>query len=227
MIGEGIRVATWNVRGFRAGVDTVADAIRAHGPDVLLVQESGLRRRLHALGAALGMAVAADPLSFPRRRIENAVLVRPPLRIGSHRLVRFAGGSVLYPRGAQIADLGGFSAISIHLGLRGPERGRHIRQLLTLLEGSSGRFVLGGDMNALPSDPGPSAIRTRAMDCWKAVGEGDGATFPAHAPIARIDHLFAGPAVQPRRAWTVGGTVSDHLMVVADLELTGGRGSPR
>ena len=91
---------------------------------------------------------------------------------------------------------------------------------MAMLEGSSGSFVVGGDLNALPDDPAPSSLAGLASDCWEAVGTVDGATFPSHAPTARIDYLFAGRAFRPLRAWTAGGTASDHLMVVAELALT-------
>lgn len=216
-----LRIATWNVRGLRGGVSAVTSVVRAQELDILLVQESGPRRRLRDLGATLGMTVCADPRAFARRRVKNAVLLRRGTASSvRHELRRFADASLLYPRGALVADVDErFSAISIHLGLDGPERANHIRELLRSVEGSTGRFVFGGDLNVAPEDPGPSALAARATDCWAAVGEGDGFTFPSDAPSARIDYLFAGPAVQPLRAWTAGGTVSDHLMVVVDLEL--------
>jgi endonuclease/exonuclease/phosphatase family metal-dependent hydrolase len=216
-----LRVATWNVHGQRGGVKEIAWIIHTEEIDVLSLQESGPRHRLRALGETLGMVVCADPRAFPRRRIQNAVLVRGGLASIVHsRLFRFSGGSFLYPRGVLHVDVDEhFSMLSVHLGLRGSERALHIAQLVALLEGSSGDFVVGGDLNALPGDPGLSSLAESATDCWEAVGEGAGATFPSRAPTARIDHLFAGPAFRPLRAWTAGGTASDHLMVVAELEL--------
>jgi endonuclease/exonuclease/phosphatase family metal-dependent hydrolase len=79
--------------------------------------------------------------------------------------------------------------------------------------------VLGGDLNVLPGEPGPSRLAELATDCWEASGEGPGLTFPSDEPSARIDYLFAGPAARPLRAWTCGGTVSDHLMMVAEIAL--------
>ena len=218
-----LRVATWNVHGMRGGVEEIAAVIRAEQIDIVMVQESGPRRRLRALGEALGMEVCADPWAFPRRRIQNAVLVgREPASAVSHRLRRFSGGSLLYPRGVMVADVDHrLSILSVHLGLSGSERAHHAGQLVATLEGSSGSFVVGGDLNALPGDPVPSSFAALASDCWEAVGDGDGATYPSHAPAARIDYLFAGSAFRPLRAWTAGGTASDHLMVVAELALTG------
>jgi endonuclease/exonuclease/phosphatase family metal-dependent hydrolase len=218
-----LRVATWNVHGMRAGVDEIARVIRAEHVDIAALQESGPRRRLRAVGEILGMLVCADPWVFPRRRIQNAVLVRRGLATTLfHRLHRFSGGSLLYPRGVLLADVDHrVSVLSVHLGPSRDERAHHVGQLLAMLEGSVGTFVVGGDLNALPGDPGPSSLAGLASDCWEAAGEGSGATYASHAPTARIDYLFAEPAFRPLRAWTAGGTASDHLMVVAELALTG------
>jgi len=216
-----VRVATWNVHGLRTGVDAAAAVVRVQELDVLLVQESGPRRRLRALGDRLGWIVAADPWAVPRRRVHNAVLISPTrAALVRSRLLRFAVASFVHPRGALIADVqGGWTALSVHLGLRGPERGRQIAELAGLLEGSRGAFVAGADLNASPTDPGPSALGRVATDVWAAVGDGDGATFPSDRPTTRIDYLLVGEAVQALRAWTAGDRVSDHLMVVADLVL--------
>ncbi len=220
-----LRVATWNVHGLRAGVEAAAGVVRDQAVDVLLLQESGPRRRLRALGAALGMTVCADPPSFPRRRIQNAVLVRSPRAVRSHRLVRFAGGSVLQPRGALIARLDDLTVVSVHLGMAGAERGRHVEELLEILGRAHEPMVIGGDLNAHPEDTMPAAIARRYPDVWERTrdgqdqGQGSGWTFPSDERGARIDYLFTSPAVQALRAWTAGGTGSDHLMVVADLQV--------
>jgi endonuclease/exonuclease/phosphatase family metal-dependent hydrolase len=218
-----IRVATWNVHGLRGGVNAVAAVVRSEAVDLLLLQESGPRRRLRALGAALGMVVCGDPRSFPRRRIQNAVLVRTPRTVRSHGLARFHGGSFLHPRGALVAVLDDLTAVSVHLGVAGPERGRHVEELLELADGADGPIVVGGDLNAHPEDTMPTAIARRYPDAWEGAPDGPdrGMTFPSDEPVARIDYLFAGLALRPLRAWTAGGTVSDHLMVIADLELHG------
>jgi endonuclease/exonuclease/phosphatase family metal-dependent hydrolase len=195
--------------------------IRNEEVDVLLVQESGSRRRIRALGERLGWIVCADPPAFPRRRVQNSVLIRTSVADSVRfHLVRFGDGSPIHPRGVLLAEVDeAWTVASVHLGLRGTERGRHIAELATLLEGPTGRFLLGGDLNVLPGEPGPSRLAGFATDCWEAAGEGPGGTFPSDEPSARIDYLFAGPAARPLRAWTCGGTVSDHLMVVAEIAL--------
>jgi endonuclease/exonuclease/phosphatase family metal-dependent hydrolase len=220
--GATLRVATWNVHGMRAGVTEIARVIHADEVDIVMLQESGPRRRLPELGETLGMVVCADPWAFPRRRVQNAILVRRGLAdTVSHRLQRFSGGSLLSPRGVMLADVDHrFTLLSVHLGLHPREREHHMAQLRAMIAGSPGGFVIAGDLNAFPEDPGPSSLAGSASDCWNAVGEGSGATFPSHAPTARIDYLFAGRAFRPLRTWTAGGTASDHLMVVAELAFT-------
>lgn len=217
-----VRVGTWNVHGLRAGVDAALREVRAQGLDVLLLQESGSRRDGRALAERLGWVACLDPPAFPRRRVRNAVLLRPGL-MGSvrSRLVRLSPGSFLAPRGALLAELdGGWAVGSVHLGLDAQERGRHVRQLLGLRGVTAERSVLGGDLNAEPDAPGPAAVRSHLTDVWEEVGSGPGPTFPAHAPTARIDYVFVGPAVRALRAWTAGGPeLSDHLMVVVDLRV--------
>lgn len=213
-----LRVATWNVHGLRAGVDVVAASVRAEEPDALLLQESGPRRRLSALGAALGMEVATDPVVFPRRRIRNAVLVRPPLHLGAHHLLRFRGASWFAPRGALIAQVDGLTLVSLHLGLRRAERRDHVRQLLAVIGPDDPAVVIAGDVNAHPDDPAVAELASAYPDVWSIVGRGPGSTMPAEAPTARIDAIFVGVGIRALDARTAADhSVSDHLMVVADL----------
>src|SRR2546423_1939470 len=121
-----ITVVTYNVRGFRAGVGAVGDVVERLAPDLLLLQETGSRRALRRFVDAIGMSCASDPIAWVRRRAEDAVLVREPWRLSSHRQVRFAGASAMYPRAALVAEVAGpggrFSAPSTPLRPGGAER---------------------------------------------------------------------------------------------------------
>lgn len=217
-----VRVGTWNVHGLRAGVDPIARAVQHEELDVLLIQESGPRWRLRDLGERLGWVVCADPRAFPRRRVKNAVLFRAGLvSVARSRLLRFEGAPFLQPRGALIAEVNeGWTVVSVHLGLQGPLRARHARALLDVVGGARGPLVIGGDLNAHPDDSATRALASRCPDVWAAAGDGPGLTMPAASPTARIDYLFASPAILPLRARTAGDpALSDHLMMVADLEL--------
>lgn len=221
------RVATWNVHGLRGGVRAIASAIRREELDIVFVQESGPRRRLRRLGRDLGWQVTADPRAFTRRRVQNAILTRRGVVwLSQPRLVRFAGGSFQHPRGALIAQIARipdvydqWTVASAHLGLDAAERGRHAAELRSLIEEGSRPLALGADLNVRPGEPSHAVLSTSMTDAWDVAGDGEGATFPSHAPTARIDYLFVGPGVRALRAWTAGGTASDHLMVVADLAI--------
>lgn len=222
-----MRIATYNVRGFRDGRDRVIEAMRALDPDVLLLQEAGSRRALRCSAAAVGMHVALDPWSPLRRRVKNAVLVRGGSSILSARLVRFPGSRRWYPRGAMVARIGGpieLWALSVHLGLDGRERGRQAEALVATIAALDGApMVVGGDLNATPDMRAPVRIAEALREAWAEAGEGIGATFPASAPSARIDYLFVGEELEIRSIAVADAgrdaPASDHLPVVAELAL--------
>lgn len=223
-----MRVTTFNVRGFRDGRDRVVGVVREIEPDLLLLQETGSRRALRRFAIETGMCAVRDPWSPLRRRVKNAVLVRDPWRPAPGRSVRFTRARRWYPRGALVTrvDRDGHApvwALSTHLGLGGDERGRQADALLGLVASlGGGPVVVGGDLNATPEERVPARIRAALSDAWVDAGEGDGATFPAPAPHARIDYVFVSAALQVRAAY-VGtpdsGDASDHLPVTAEVVL--------
>jgi endonuclease/exonuclease/phosphatase family metal-dependent hydrolase len=216
-----ITAATYNVRGFRAGVRVVADVAERLAPDVVLLQETGSRHALRAFADALGMSCAADPIAWARRRAKDAVLVREPWRVSSHRQVRFSGSALLYPRAALVAEVAGpggrLFAISTHLGLRGDERGRHARALAGLCDELDGPVVIGGDLNMTADARAMVPLLERFIDA----GAQAGPTFPASEPAARIDFLLVSRQVTVRRSRVEASTVSDHAAVAAELEFAG------
>jgi endonuclease/exonuclease/phosphatase family metal-dependent hydrolase len=222
-----LTVVTYNVRGFRDGPDRVAEIVERLAPDVLLLQETGRRRTLRRVASGLGMDVAADPWSPLRRRVKDAVLVRPPWRLVEHRQRRFADAARFYPRGALIAQVGRAGrrvwAVSIHLGLAPTERNAHVHELTDLCAGlAGGPVVIGGDLNATPDERAVRWLADRYWDAWATVATGGGGeTFPAHDPTARIDYLFAsaGLRVTSARVPVRAADASDHLPLAADLEV--------
>jgi endonuclease/exonuclease/phosphatase family metal-dependent hydrolase len=220
-----VRAVTYNVRGFRDGRGRVASVVRELAPDVLLLQESGSRRDLVRFADDVGMRVAHDPWSPLRRRVKNAVLVAERWHFRSSELIRFPGARRWYPRGALVAraTAGGDAiwAVSVHFGLAGAERAGQAASLIDLVEALDGGLVIvGGDLNATPDLRAIARIAATLRDAWSLVGDGDGSTFPASAPAARIDYVFVGGAWKIVSA-TVGAEgaseASDHLPVVVDL----------
>jgi endonuclease/exonuclease/phosphatase family metal-dependent hydrolase len=217
-----VGVATANLHGLRAGTGGIARIFETEDIDVAMVQESGPRGSFRKLAERLSMERVADPPALLRRRVQDGLLVRRPWRVAEVEHHRFSGSARFYPRGAVIASLVGEErrlwVVSTHLGLAGEERGRHARELRTII-GDRRPFVLGGDLNADEDSPVVAVFSAMAVDAGRTAG----ATFPASAPTARIDYLFVSPEIEiDHVAVTGSGEASDHLVVVADLRVPTG-----
>jgi endonuclease/exonuclease/phosphatase family metal-dependent hydrolase len=224
-----LRVIVYNVRGFRDGLERLVRLVGHFEPDVLLLNETGGRWRLRRFATTLGMDAAADRWSPLRRRVKDAVLVRPPWTIVEHHQHRFEDGPWLYPRGALIATLergeARLSAISTHLGLHPRERLAHAKSLQALVDQADAPIVAGGDLNEKPDGRAVGLLSERFRDAWLLGGDADGETFPADGPTARIDYLFVSEGVVVERVLVPPGPdarrASDHRPVVAELTLPG------
>jgi endonuclease/exonuclease/phosphatase family metal-dependent hydrolase len=217
-----MRVMVWNVHGFRAGAKPMAAAVTDAAPDLLLLNETrylGFHLRRFARRAGLEGASGTGLW----RPIPNAVLARSPWRVVDAGKTTFRRSRKTLRRGILLTIVGRagtrLSAGAVHLGLSGEERTEHARELTDLLAGRE-PVVLGGDLNEGPEEP---AARWMAARFWDAARDA-GRTFPAWEPRARIDYLFVSEGVRVERAW-VGGDrfarLSDHLPVLADLEVEG------
>jgi endonuclease/exonuclease/phosphatase family metal-dependent hydrolase len=226
-----VRVVVYNVRAFRDGLANVAAVIRRLRPDLLLLNETGGRRRLRRLARAAEMRPAPDPWSPLRRRVKNAVLVRPPWRAGDHRLIRFAGSRRGYPRGALVAEVvhpeSRAWAVAVHLGLHPLERHRHAEELVEALGELEGPILLGGDLNERPDGRAATLLADRFGDTWLLGGDVAGETFPADEPTARIDYLFVSEGVRVERVMVPPTpdvrSASDHRPIVAEVVLLAAR----
>ena len=223
-----LRVVAYNVRGFRQGLGLVVRVVERLQPDVLLLNESGGRLRLRRFARAVAMELAPDPWSPLRRRVKNAVLVRPPWVVVEHRLHRFEGGPLLLPRGALVARLERdglrLLAVATHLGLHPGERLRNARELVGLPARRDGAVVLGGDLNETPERRAAGLLAERFDDAWIAAGDGVGETFPATDPTARIDYVFVSEGIEVGCARVASDEgvrrASDHRPLVVELAMS-------
>jgi endonuclease/exonuclease/phosphatase family metal-dependent hydrolase len=224
-----VRVVVYNVRGFRDGFERLLRLVGHFEPDLVLLNETGSRWRLRRFADALGMELAADPWSSFRRRVKDAVLVRPPWRIAEHRQHRFEGGPWRYPRGALVARVERgdvrLCVVSMHLGLHPRERLAHAKALAALVDDITTPIVAGGDLNERPDGRAVGLLSERFRDAWLLGGDADGETFPADEPTARIDYLFVSEGVMVERVLVPPGPdareASDHRPLVAELTLSG------
>jgi endonuclease/exonuclease/phosphatase family metal-dependent hydrolase len=222
-----LRVATYNVHGFRAGTREMAEALAGEAPDVLLLNETRyLGIRLRRFARRMDMRSVSGTGLFRRARIPNAVLTRPPWRVVRHEVVALPRLGRTVRRGAVLASLGRAGlrvvAAAVHLGLSESERLEHARVLTDLVAGRREAVIIGGDLNEDEDGRAASWVAGRYWDAFAAAGDGSPHTFPGVDPRARIDYLFVSEGVTVSRAW-VGGppfrVLSDHLPVFADLEV--------
>jgi endonuclease/exonuclease/phosphatase family metal-dependent hydrolase len=149
-------------------------------------------------------------------------------------------------------ELNGVRLFAAHLASRHEERvhprPREVEAILGVLRRCRGPHALVGDLNALRRDdtlgappPGvvprgdalPGAARdvleplaeAGYLDCFRALGDEPGFTYPAEAPWLRLDYVFASPELAPtlRGAGVVAtpdsARASDHLPVWAEFAL--------
>lgn len=96
------------------------------------------------------------------------------------------------------------------------------QQLLAALRDVKGPLVVVGDFNDIPTGLSYQLMRDDFDDAWTNSGGTDsGFSYPADKPSKRIDHIFfrRQDPIRARRAWTVNTLASDHIPVVADLEI--------
>jgi endonuclease/exonuclease/phosphatase family metal-dependent hydrolase len=95
-------------------------------------------------------------------------------------------------------------------------------QLLRFLDGLKGPLIVVGDFNDEPAGGAYKLMLTRFADAWPGSrAKGEGLSYPADKPAKRIDYIFCGTgeSVRAKKVSLVTTLASDHLPVVAELEL--------
>jgi endonuclease/exonuclease/phosphatase family metal-dependent hydrolase len=164
-----------------------------------------------------------------RNLIRNAVLFSNDWRLASVEVELFPKFGRMRRRGTTTAHLRRLGvrivAVSTHFGLGPRERESHARHFTDRLVGMSDAIVIGVDLNEGPQASAARWVSDRLFDAFGSAGEGDGLTFPAKGPTARIDYLFVRNA-SVIRAWVSAAPnttfASDHRAVAADLEVSEG-----
>jgi endonuclease/exonuclease/phosphatase family metal-dependent hydrolase len=208
-----VRVATFNIQSCRAGVERVAEVLRATGADVLMLTEVR-RPHLRQLVRALGMH-ATFGQTWRLRPFGNAILTKEPHRRVLH--VRFSRTPDRQPRGMVAVRLeSGVTIVATHLGLSSDERFRHANEIVEALSRVPDPAVIGGDLNDHPPSRVLGVLLRRFRDSFLGVGPEQSLTYPADAPTARIDYVLVS-GIDVRDAAVLPLIGSDHLAVVAEL----------
>jgi endonuclease/exonuclease/phosphatase family metal-dependent hydrolase len=242
-----IRVVTYNVRDLRGDVKAIARVMQALQPDVACLQQvprhpfSGHRIGVLAdecglLWSGGGMPSGGTAILTSLRVDQRAAhAARLPVSGAFTRSRGYAAAVVAVP--GQPA----FTVASLHLSLDRQERVRHVQAVLERVRRfGPAPYVFAGDLNEPPGGPSWQLLAGAGVDAVAASGAGQQPTYPASAPDRRIDAVFASAGFVVRCARVIDGgldgldgmddidgidaadlrAASDHLPVVADLELS-------
>lgn len=222
-----VRVVSYNIRALKDDRAALIRVVRALRPDVLCLQEvprhpfSG--HRVSGLAAEVGMTWSGGD----RGRMSTTVLtgLRMDVLDSGHHL--FGVPRPQEPRGwahvrVRLPGFAPFVAVSLHLSLSAPQRGAHVAALRAADElADHDALVVAGDINETP-DGRAWGVLADGLDDVSA----DLLSFPAKAPVKRIDAVLSSPQLGARSipVEQVPGVdpadlvaASDHLPLAVDL----------
>jgi endonuclease/exonuclease/phosphatase family metal-dependent hydrolase len=80
-------------------------------------------------------------------------------------------------------------------------------------------YLLCADLNDVPNSYAYATVRGGLQDAFLKKGFGIGRTFTGLSPTLRIDYIFANDQFRIKQFNRVAKNLSDHYMLVADVEL--------
>ena len=211
----------------------IAGVINAQHPDLVGLQEvdRGVTRtqqidEIAELAKLTNMDYAfAFNLKYQGGQYGVAILSRTPIRTTDHRL--YLNTREAERRGfirAQV-NVGKvfLNFVTTHLDYQhDDERLFETKQLLAALKDIKEPLIVVGDFNDVPSGAAYKLMRQQFDDAWMDSNkDAEGFSYPADKPAKRIDYIFAraSDGIKTKRAWIVETLASDHVPVVADLEI--------
>jgi endonuclease/exonuclease/phosphatase family metal-dependent hydrolase len=233
-----VRVMTFNIHvgvGMDKKLDLkrIADVINRERPDLVGLQEvdRGVKRtegkdEITELAKLTRMDFSfAHNLDFQGGQYGIAILSRFLIQQSDHQ--KYENKNETERRGMLRVevDVDGrkVSFVTTHLDYQ-YEDGRlfETEQLLRLLEGVGGTLIVAGDFNDEASGSAYRLMLTKFSDAWvRGRAQTAGLSYPADRPVKRIDYIFyrESDRVRAKKVWVVNTLASDHLPVMAELEL--------
>jgi endonuclease/exonuclease/phosphatase family metal-dependent hydrolase len=238
------RLLTYNIHKGIGGLDRrydlarIVETIRHYQPDVAMLQEvdDGAKRS----GRDCQVDLLADAVELPHRAYQRNVRLRTIGHYGNAVLSRWplfdaVDVDLTIPlkkrRCALVcrfeAEVHGrkrtIGLANVHLGLAGFERQIQLRRLLrgerfsTLREETP--LVIGGDFNDVWENLGKKIMHPAGF----ALASGMVKTFPAAAPLRRLDRIFCRGPIESIGAFAghtgLAKRASDHLPLIVDFEV--------
>jgi endonuclease/exonuclease/phosphatase family metal-dependent hydrolase len=233
-------LVTYNIRiGLDGPLAAVGDALAGLAPDVVCLQEVGVRWQMGepvdqpaVLAARLGLPFVAfaGALTDARGgRFGVAILSRRAFRTTSFTLLPRAADEQRVLLQVVLDTTPALHVWTTHLSIFEAEREDQARRVREELARCPGPALLAGDFNDGPGSATLAILRGATLadgsplvDVFDACGTGDPLTFSVRAPNRRIDYVLAGGGLgagPTRVAREV--TASDHFPVVTRVEATG------
>jgi endonuclease/exonuclease/phosphatase family metal-dependent hydrolase len=236
--GQTLRVMSYNIHvgvGMDKKLDLprIAGVINAQHPDLVGLQEvdRGVARtqRIDEIAEIANLTrmdyAFAFNLYYQGGQYGVAILSRFPITATDHRL--YQNTREAERRGfirAEVSVRGRLiNFVTTHLDYQ-YEDGRlfEAQQLLSALKDLKNPLIVVGDLNDIPTGQAYQLMRYQFGDAWTERRAADeGFSYPADKPAKRIDYIFfrSTDRVRTKRAWIVNTLASDHVPVVADLEI--------
>ena len=233
-----LRVMTYNIHvgvGMDKKLDLprIASVIKAQHPDLVGLQEvdRGVTRtqridEIAELSKLTRMDYAfAFNLHYQGGQYGVAILSRFPIMATDHRLYQNTREAERrgFIRAEVSVDGRVLNFVTTHLDYQYDD-GRlfEAQQLLKALKDVQGPLVIVGDFNDIPAGRAYQLMRYQFGDAWiESRSTDEGFSYPTDKPAKRIDYIFfrSTDRVRTKRAWIVDTQASDHVPVVADLEI--------
>lgn len=233
-----VRVMTYNIH-VGVGMDKkqdlqrIADVINQEHPDLVGLQEvdRGVKRtqgvdEIAELARMTRMEYAfAHNLDYQGGQYGVAILSRYPILKTDHRMYQNKREAERRGMIRIEVNISGrrLSFVTTHLDYQ-YEDGRVFEagQLVEFLNSQKEAVILVGDFNEEPNGEAYKLVSAIFRDAWvESKTKETGLSYPADKPTKRIDYIFyrESAQVKTKKAWTVTTQASDHIPVVADLEV--------
>ncbi|WP_374223851.1 endonuclease/exonuclease/phosphatase family protein [Streptomyces sp. ISL-11] len=216
--GGNFTVATHNVNAENPDPAGTARAVAASGADVVALEElSDASRYERALaGTYKYHSVKGTVGIWSKYPLE---LVQPvDIRLGWVRALRATVRSPEGPVAVYVAHLPSVR-VKFNAGFTAGQRDSSAEALgRAIAQEPEKRVVLLGDLNGTMNDRSLAPITSQLRSAQGAAGDGFGFSWPASFPMARIDQIMVR-GMEPKSAWTLPKTDSDHLPVAARVRI--------
>ena len=216
-------------------LERIAEVINQQHPDLVGLQEvdRGVERtqrrdEIAELAKLTKMEYAfAFNLRYQGGQYGVAILSKYPIMATDHRLYKNTREAERrgFIRAEVRIDGRTVNFLTTHLDYQ-YEDGRvyEAQQLLDALKEVKDPLIVVGDFNDVPAGEAYQSMHRSFDDAWLSLHPTDeGFSYPADKPAKRIDYILtrASDGIKAKRAWIVQTLASDHVPVVAELEVRG------